>query len=357
MDLATINQIKVDPAIPVAITDIFELDQYIVINNYVALKVKNISNSYDSSNPIAITKNGLVQGYLVFTKEKGEIEIGKMTDFEFIAFLTVGQNGDYNQLAYTFQSDFVLVKDDFLLDYIVDYEKSSMIWGGFTHEIIGSTHIPKYKKKVVNIDLGIKIKDLDPYSYESCVRAIEQPFAFERFLKLYHLLELQFDYFIVNKIKSLSIPADSNKIGKTLNEYSNSELVRLTDIIEFYCSDIPAIESKLSDVSKFPTIAEEIFIDFGKSKNDIHLVNLSKFRDVIKSGSFSSTNLLALKVPASKDHAKFILNVSAYWIYRIRCSIAHNKIGEYHLSWNDENFIVEFGEPLLKEILVQCFKK
>ncbi|MBK7129689.1 MAG: hypothetical protein IPH66_10055 [Crocinitomicaceae bacterium] len=100
-----------------------------------------------------------------------------------------------------------------------------------------------------------------------------------------------------------------------------------------------------------------MFIHFGKSKSDIHLTNLIKFQSVVSSGSFSQANLQAIKVPATSDYNKFIINVTAYWIYRIRCSIAHNKIGEYHLSWNDENFIVDFGEPLLKEVLIQFFKK
>lgn len=356
MDLAKIHTIKIDTSAPITIADAFELEQYIVINNYVSLRVEKISNSYISTNPIPITLNGVVQGYLIFTKEKEDIEIAQMTELEFISFLSFGQNTDYNNATFRFQTDFVLVKDDFFLEYITAYKHTSMIWGGFTHELIGAP-ISKYKKALVNIEMGIKIKDLDPYSYESCVRAIEQPYAFERFLKLYHLLELQFDYFIINKIKSLTIPADSNKIGKTLNEYSNSELLRLTEIIEFYCTNIPSLEQKLSNVSLFPSIAEEIFIDFGKSKSDIHLVNVTKFRNVVNSGSFTSANLQALKVPSSSDHTKFIINLTAYWIYRIRCSIAHNRIGEYLLSWNDENFIVEFGEPLLKEVLIQCFKK
>lgn len=357
MDLAKIEIIKLDPDAPVSITDAFVLDNYLVINNYVSLRVEKISNSYISANPIPITLNGIVKGYLIFTKEKEDVEIDNMTELEFISFLSFAQNIDYDQATFRFQTDFILIKDDFFLDYIEEYMNTSMIWGGFTHLFVGGTPVSKYKKALLNIEMGVKIRDLDSYSYESCVRAIEQPYAFERFLKLYHLLELQFDYFIINKIKSLTIPQDSNKIGKTLNEYSNSELLRLTEIIEFYCTDIPSLEQKLSTVIGFTSIAEEIFIDFGKSKSDIHLTNLTKFRAVVSSGSFTSANLHALKVPSSGDHSKFIVNLTAYWIYRIRCSIAHNRIGEYLLSWNDENFIVEFGEPLLKEVLIQCFKK
>lgn len=356
MDLAKINTIKIDASAPITLTDAFELEEYMVINNYVSLRVERISNSYISTSPIPITLNGIVHGYLIFTKEKECIEIAQMTELEFISFLTVAQNSDYDNATFRFHTDFVLVKDDFFLEYIADYKNTSMIWGGFTHELIGAP-TSRYKKALASIEMGIKIKNLDSYSYESCVRAIEQPYAFERFLKLYHLLELQFDYFIINKIKNLTIPADSNKIGKTLNEYSNSELLRLTEIIEFYCTDISSLEQKLSNVSGFPSIAEEIFIDFGKSKSDIHLVNVAKFRNVVNSGLFTSANIQALKVPGSSDHTKFIINLTAYWIYRIRCSIAHNRIGEYLLSWNDENFIVEFGEPLLKEVLIQCFKK
>ena len=52
-----------------------------------------------------------------------------------------------------------------------------------------------------------------------------------------------------------------------------------------------------------------------------------------------------------------IPKVCSYWIYRIRSSIAHNKFGEYIMDNDDEDFIVNFAEPLLKEMVLQSFKR
>jgi hypothetical protein len=359
MTLPEIQTIQVDPQSPVVITNLYDIEDYIFINDYVALKVVNVSNSYDRNNPISITLNGgVVYGDLIFTKDK-DIKIDEMSDYEFISFLTFADFSDWTNEYYKFDTDFLLIKSEYFLDYISDYEKTSMLWGGFTHPLNGILPNTIYKKRLTSIDLGVKLNDFDPYSYESCIRAIEQPYAFERFLKLYHLLELQFDYFIINKIKSLTIPGDSNKIGKILNEYSNKELDRLTEIISHNCTDIIKLEQLLSKVTAFPVIAEDMFFNFGKSTLHIHLPNITRFRSVINTGNFTTVFLSSAGVHQNNPdaHTKFIISISSYWIYRIRCSIAHNKIGEYLLSWNDENFIVEFGEPLLKEVLMQSFKK
>ena len=61
------------------------------------------------------------------------------------------------------------------------------------------------------------------------------------------------------------------------------------------------------------------------------------------------------KSTALPNYKTFILNLASYWIYRIRSSIAHSKIGEYQLSYTDEAFMIEFAEPLLQEIVIQCF--
>ncbi|NES18002.1 MAG: hypothetical protein F6K41_03525 [Symploca sp. SIO3E6] len=50
-----------------------------------------------------------------------------------------------------------------------------------------------------------------------------------------------------------------------------------------------------------------------------------------------------------------IIKIAAYWIYRVRSCIAHNRIGEYIMLPEDEEFIVEFAEPLLREVLYQVF--
>jgi len=63
-----------------------------------------------------------------------------------------------------------------------------------------------------------------------------------------------------------------------------------------------------------------------------------------------------LSVRTDDEYSQKICEISAYWVYRIRCSIAHNKIGEYILNYKDEEFLVNCAEPFLKEIVFQFHK-
>ncbi|WP_297814459.1 hypothetical protein [uncultured Polaribacter sp.] len=344
--------------LPIVINTINQIDSdTICVNGFVPLNVIKINKSYDTNNVIDLNFNGSTEGHLFFTCQKGKIDLGSMTDFEFIAFLIEADYEDYSLDVYEFKYDYIIVKETFWNTYITDYEKTSPLWGGFSHKLNFAEPVSKYLNNVLEIDAGNKLKDLDNYSYESTIRAIEQPYAFERFLKLYHLLELQFDYFLIDKIKNLQVPNDSNEIGKLLNGYSRAELDRLTEIVISQCTDINSLIEKLQLVFPFKQISEDIFIKYGNKGKP--LTDISKFNDVFDSNSFAESNLLTLKVIDSRNNTLdvFIPKLVSYWIYRIRCSIAHNKIGEYLLSWDSENFIVDFAEPLLIEVLKQCFKK
>jgi len=356
MLLQEILNLRNDPGLPGPITDAYQYDTHLVINKKISLPVHRVSNSYDKNSPIAITLNGIVIGYLIFPTVKGAIEIGRLTDYELVSYLSIADETHYfSGDPIIFETDFLVIEEEFLIDYIEDFKETSPLWGGFSHELSAGMPTIRYKKVITALEIGYKLKPLDQYSYESIIRAIEQPYAFERYLKLYHLLELQFDFFVINQIKNLVIPRDSNLIGSILNDYSDREMLRLTDIMESFCKDMPALESKMALVTSFPVIAKEMFITFGKSANAFHLVDENIFQAVLAAGSFDDTTFRRLKVPANNNHSKLIVNICAYWIYRIRCSIAHNKIGEYLLSSSDENFIVEFGEPLLREVLLQLF--
>lgn len=344
--------------LPVTIRSASQIDSNTIsINNLVPLKVIKINKSYNNGNVIDLIFDGTNEGYLFFTRHKGKIDFGAMTEFEFLAFLIEADFEDYSVDGYEFEYDYIIIKETFWNTYITDYEKTSPLWGGFSHKLNFAEPVSKYLNNILEIDAGHKLKDLDNYSYESTIRAIEQPYAFERFLKLYHLLELQFDYYLIDKIKNLQVPNDSNEIGKLLNGYSRVELDRLTEIILNNCIDINSLIPKIELVFPFKNIAEDIFIKFGNNKKP--LTDLTKFNQIFGLNSFSESTLLSIGIINNSNNKLeiFIPKLVSYWIYRIRCSVAHNKIGEYLLSWDNENFIVEFAEPLIKEVLKQCFKK
>lgn len=97
-----------------------------------------------------------------------------------------------------------------------------------------------------------------------------------------------------------------------------------------------------------------MFIRFGNSNKPLTEI---KFDCLFDSGNINESTLDSLKITNSNNPIEtFLPKLISFWIYRVRCSIAHNKIGEYILSWEDENFITDFAEPLIKEVLNQCFK-
>jgi hypothetical protein len=117
---------------------------------------------------------------------------------------------------------------------------------------------------------------------------------------------------------------------------------------------------KLNNIKSFISLGEEIFIRFGKEKNsNFYLTDSIKYNALL-SDADAFTNPNSVKTHTNiqpTDYPKFIHTITSYWIYRIRCSIAHFKIGEYILTRDKEDFIVEFAEPLIKEVLIQFYKK
>jgi hypothetical protein len=117
---------------------------------------------------------------------------------------------------------------------------------------------------------------------------------------------------------------------------------------------------KLNNIKNYQQLGEDIFIKFGKTKgSNLYLSDVTKYNSLLSDpNSFTNSNSVKnfAKVPVS-DYDKFIHTITSYWIYRVRCSIAHFKIGEYILTRDKENFIVEFAEPLIKEVLIQFYRK
>lgn len=349
-----IKLLKGNPELPFPIKQKEKKRDKIVINHRIAIPIVEYSSYFKTDRDITLVDiNGDEIGWLCFTAELGEITINRLTESQFIAFLTESHYSNWKE-PYKFLFNYLILKNDFYYDYMAKYYKYAPLWGGFSHlnnEILTNTH---------KVDVNeIKIYEINPVSnlfLENATRAICQPFAFERFLKFYHLLELRFDYDIIISIQSLNLDSEPEKIGKLLTEYKQNELNRLEDIIIDNCNDIMPIVRCLNNSTNFQDISYNLFFKFNSGKEGNPFKNQeSNFRNTLLSG-FEETQLRINGVNYQANYNKFILKLVSYWIYRIRCSIAHNKIGEYIISMDNEDYIVEFGEPLLKEVLKQCFK-
>ncbi|WP_166333012.1 hypothetical protein [Sphingobacterium chungjuense] len=332
---------------------------FLQLDNSVIHKIELLNKSYQKSViNTSIKLAGLPIGDIFYLKNQ-TYTIASLSDSSFYIFLAECEPTDLALSEYTFKNDYLLVHTDYVDEFHVKYSETSVVWGGFKLSENASV-INYHTKEVPVIEIGEELKSLDDYAKDSIYRALEQKSAFERFLKFYHLLELEFDYGLIKKIKQLNIPNESNTIGDLLNEYNRSELERLTDLLTSYCNDISSLAEKLNTIRPYKALGAEIFIKFGKgTKTNMRLNDQLKFEALIDdTDAFKTTSSVSRHASvAPGDYNKFILSITAYWIYRIRCSIAHFKIGEYILTRDKEDFIVEFAEPLIKEVLIQFYKK
>lgn len=176
-------------------------------------------------------------------------------------------------------------------------------------------------------------------------------------MHLYHYLELDYDYEIVKKIKL--IDENNPKELWSILKMSKDDIGRITHILSEY-DNIQGIERIFSILKKHEITASRIFYEYGKESNP--LTDIEAFKQYfIQSPSISQTEFKRIK-EANKFQDNFpgnpesyrekLVKLACYWIYRARCCVAHNKLGEYHLEKDDDiKFLIQFAEPLLVEMI------
>lgn len=327
-------------------------DNCLCINGYVALPIGSLAPHIDSDEDIEIIDDyNILLGYLCLTKSIYEVSFTSLTESQQIAYLT--EIDDHQISTYVFKNNYLVIDVKQLSRYKHKYMPTSSIWGGF-QEASNTEYLP-YKVKFTKIYArsGFSLPT-DAHKSVAVTSTLDR-FSLERYLKLYHLLELGFDWDIVNQIKLLG--NDMKGIGKILGSYGGNEVDLLKKIIS-KSYDIKSLEIKLSvvfDDSIFDK-AIEIFFHYEKETNPLKNEKKDKFVALKDRGGFSFENAKNEKLASKADeYETLIKNIAAYWIYRTRCGIAHHRIGEYIITLDDEHFIVDFMEPLIKEIICQVF--
>jgi len=355
MILDEIKSIQSDPDLPFPIKQRQRKWQKLIINHFIAIKLEFVSNHYDRSGDISVyDPTGNEIGFLCFTTQLGSVEMNTLTSNQFIAYLN---EIDYTSFrnSHNFRFDYLIIKDSEYSRFLSDYSQTSMIWGGIKiYDHLNPT-IANYTSSSQSDRIDIYSNLSAPLSYfqDNLVKALRQPYGFERFLKYYHVLELEFDFNLVDTIKNLDINTESQKIGILLRNYKRDDIERLKRIIEKARKDTSKLEEKLNLISPYLSTAEKVFYDFGKDTNPIK--DFTKLNAIMGGGGFTQVRCNGQRL-GTPDYDKFVCNVAAYWIYRTRCSIAHSKIGEYLMEDNDEEFVVEAIEPLIREIIKQNFE-
>ncbi len=177
----------------------------------------------------------------------------------------------------------------------------------------------------------------------------------DQFLRTYHTVELLFDYITYRHL--LRAGDDLVGFGKIMSAYQRVELARLKGIIREFCQDFDSVAVAMSALEPYLDRAEEMFQLHGKDGNPLSEdAKWSAFRGLVEIGPVERANVKLAKLAKSdKDFDDFMANLAAYQIYRLRSSIAHNRIGEYLLTDADDAMIANFGLPLLQEVAVQVF--
>jgi len=331
-----------------------KFNDQIAVGNKIALPLQGVSTIYANQPEVEVKdRSGNLLGVLCLCKGKN-IDLSKMTEVQNVCYFSEIEKEYYGQ-PYQFQKDYFVLDINDFENYKQNYLSTSFLWGGYVHLEHGTKQ--PYAQTTSLITAIPDIEFPTSYHIEIGVRGVFQPFTFERYLKFYHLLELLFDYDTVERIKNLG--NDLKGIGQIFATYEKNETDRLRYVLENRCSDFDAIAQKLNAAfssSDFLNKAKTIFFEFGKGSYP--LKDEQKFADLVSRGGFTEANSGYAGFSSNrKQYEKIILDVVVYWLYRIRCSIAHSRIGEYVMTMDDEEFVIEFAEPLIKEALIQAFKK
>lgn len=352
MILSDLLKLKEDGNPFLADKEIKEKEGCLIINGDVAFQITT-SLSYDKTTDIAIKlSNGTVIGKLKFLKGKETADIFSLSDEEYVCFLREYNKSSIVDSSYKFSSDFLLINENHLSDYLAKYKLGSPIWGSFFH--IEDQPVIEFSQKasVTSIEALEGIEMDNPIYRENLFLSISEPNPINRFLKLYHLLELQFDLHTAILIKDLLGQGGKEKeISSKLRDYTRDEDERLDSLVKEKCKNLTRLVSCLNQVANFVAQAITIFYEYGRTKNPLKRTDFNNL--IITPNKFSKVSVESI---GGYSFESLIPKLASYWIYRVRSCVAHNRFGEYILRVNDEKFIVEFAEPLLKEVITQCFK-
>jgi hypothetical protein len=271
-----------------------EFNQLLVVNKKIALPLHSVSSAYSKPSEIEVRdKDGNLLGVLCLCKGM-DIDLSTMTDTQMICYLSEIEKEYYGH-PYQFQNDYFVLDIDNFEDYDQNYLDTSFLWGGFVHAKHGTKQAYMQLTPLITAIPNIKLPT--SYHIETGVRGIIQPFAFERYLKFYHLLELLFDHDTVEKIKGLA--DDLKGIGHILSTYERNEIDRLKYVVENRCKGYDVIAEKLNGAfvsDEFKKKTKTIFFDFGKEHNPLRNENEEKFDKLVDLGGFTYENAKAVKL-------------------------------------------------------------
>lgn len=262
--------------------------------------------------------------------------------------------GEIHSEYFTFKKDYVVIRYDWINTY-EEHKQTSAFWGEYRHQDATDAAAPlKNIKTSISIEKNLNYRTkrhqeaLSKYSVNTNLA--------DKYLSLYHCLEIDFDHEVVKRIKNLN-EDDLSQLGVFVKNLKLDDIERLQILIASIPTTI--LESHIYELRKHKASAVSIFYTFGKESNPMkEEYDFEQY--IVNSPAISKEEFERIKrdknktttIDPTKDYQKFLVRICCYWVYRIRCCIAHNKLGEYHISSQEDlAFLRDFGEPLLKEVI------
>ena len=330
-----------------------QLENTYVIENI----VQSNSGLYSNVDVEIKSDNTQLIGILCYKNLGVDYDIESMTIWKYISYLLDSESLEVTG-NYRFNRSYIYIKKEFYEEYCNCYRDGAAIWGGFIHE--NTLSVQTYSSPAeITLDRILNIPtDIQKDKLKSAVLSQN---AFDRFLKKYQMLELMYDYNCVLKLRT--VDEGLSNFREIMSEYSNSELPSLKSLAKDYVGDIsPYITIIHSDFISNIQLSEKIFQIEAKDGNPFKKGEWNKFIQLVESSNLDYTSGLQKRRSISYKHSldvdsysKLILDIVCYWLYRIRCSIAHFKLGEYILGHSEEKYLIEFCEPLLDQLVSDIY--
>ena len=327
----------------------------ISINGLLPLPVTTIQCSISNEiDPIVTDENEIYMGTLCLCTKRASSSFSELTRWQQAAYLVDVENYLEFPQKHTFNCDYLVLDKDTYERYRADYWEGAPIWGCFVHAEDVGPDDNTYTRSIDTLTARPSLRLPTGHHLRILRRAVSSSDCYDRFLRLYHQLELLFDWVVVRQIQDLG--QDLIGIGQIMSHYGSGDLDRLKYLLRNFCTDTDRLAAIINEVSEYNSIAKQIFFEYGKQGNPVSEEKTDRFWALVLRQALTFENSKTDRIESEpRRYSQFIRDVSAYWIYRVRSSIAHSRIGEYMLKDEDEEFVIEFAEKLLREVLIQLF--
>lgn len=352
------------------VTILEEIEDDVICSEYVAFEVTSVASYMRNNEHMDIfDEEGNEMAYLIIGNYKS-IEIQSSSNWlvATVLYYLLRDQLDNGAEDVVIRPDFessyaiedrslIFVKLEQIENFERDYKQGCEIWGNFSLARVHKTQAETATGITARPNVKLPTQEHKIKAYY----AVTSENAFTRFLNKYHIIELLFNYQLVARLRVAR--SDISEFRDIMESYSSGkEIESLKNIICNYVNDTSTLIEKIYKFSNFKGICEKIFQQSNKESNLLKAnENWEAFWNALSAQKLQRVDVAAdkqYKFSSGKEksdgeYKNVMCTIVAYWIYRIRCSIAHNKISEFIFSDSDEDFIFEAAEPLLDEVLVQ----